>query len=75
MEEEEELREESREEGMGGAQYRPIMEGLDRPAAGGRNWELLIGGEKGSRRGPGSMGAGDLPEEQKETKTKQQKNK
>lgn len=35
-----------REEGVGGAQYRPIMEGLDRPAAGGRNWELLIGEEK-----------------------------
>lgn len=27
------------------AQYRPIMEGLDRPAARGRDWELLIGGE------------------------------
>lgn len=27
------------------AQYRPVMEGLDRPPAGGRDWELLIGGE------------------------------
>lgn len=44
---------------MGGAQYRPVMESLDRPAAGGRDWELLIGGEKEVGAAHSSMGAGD----------------
>lgn len=44
---------------MDGAQYRPVMEGLDRPAAGGRDWELLIGGEKEVGAAHSSVGAGD----------------
>lgn len=44
---------------MDGAQYRPVMEGLDRPAAGGRDWELLIGEEKEVGAAHGSMGASD----------------
>lgn len=55
---------------MDGAQYRPIMEGLDRPAAGGRDWELLIGGEKEVGVAHGSIGAGDWPEEHNTRKTK-----
>lgn len=33
-------------DGEEGAQYRPIMKGLDRPTTRSRNWELLIGEEK-----------------------------
>lgn len=59
---------------MDGAQYRPIMEGLDRPAAGGRDWELLIGGEKEVGVAHSSIGAGDWPEEHNTRKTKKQTN-
>lgn len=48
---------------MGGAQYRPIMKGLDRPAAGGRDWDLLVGGKLEVGVAHSSMGTGDWPEE------------
>lgn len=35
-----------KEREAGGAQYRPIMESLDRPAPRGRQWEFLIGGKR-----------------------------
>ena len=46
------------------AQYRPIMEGLDRPTARRRDWERLIGGEKEGGGAHSSMGTGDWPEKQ-----------
>lgn len=44
------------------AQYRPIMECLDRPTAGGRDWELLIGGEWEGGGAHSIMGTGDWSE-------------
>lgn len=35
-----------KESEAGGAQYRPIMKSLDRPAPRGRLWEFLIGGKR-----------------------------
>lgn len=60
-----EQRRERKEGKMDGAQYRPFMEGLDRPAAGGRDWKLLIGGEKEVGVTHSGMGAGDWPEKHK----------
>lgn len=44
MKKREERKRERSDEGIE-AQYQPVVKGLDRPAAGGRDWELLIEGE------------------------------
>lgn len=57
----------------GGAQYRPIMKSLDRPAPRGRHWEFLIGGKK--EVGVAHISAGEWPErdnkKQEETTARQ----
>lgn len=52
------------------AQYRPVMEGLNRPASGGRDWELLIGGEQEGGVAHNSMGAGDWSKKNNTEKNK-----
>lgn len=65
-----EQRRERKEGWMDRAQYRPILEGLDRPAARGRDWKLLIGGEREVGVAHSSMGADDWPEKHKKKKQK-----